>query len=102
MLFRSHFEKGILPSVQENHDLILERMREYLKDQIDLTDFSGEIISEAPITVQFRNSETEYTHYILSYGQVGTQYDVWFERGKVEEDAIQFIIAHSQLTSISG
>lgn len=97
-----HFEKGILPSVQENHDLILERMREYLKDQIDLTDFSGEIISEAPITVQFRNSETEYTHYILSYGQVGTQYDVWFERGKVEEDAIQFIIAHSQLTSISG
>lgn len=96
-----HFEKGILPSVQENHDLILERMREYLKDQIDLTAFSGEIISESPITIQFRSSATEYTHHILSYGQVGTQYDIWFEEGQLEEDAIQFIIAHSQLTPIN-
>lgn len=97
-----HFEKGILSNVDENHDMILECLREYLADQVNLTNFSGEIIiEEGLITAQFSDGEIEYTHYILSYGQIGTQYDIWFDESKIDQNSVKNIIYGAQLTSIS-
>lgn len=94
-----HFEKGILPAVHENQNLILESLKEYLMDQIDLSDYSGEIIDEALITARFNNGDTEYTHYILSYGQVGTQYDIWFNEKMIDSNTVTSIISKAQLVN---
>lgn len=95
-----HFEKGILPNVHENQELILERLKEYTAEQVDLTDFTGEIIDESLITARFTNGGTEYTHYILTYGQVGTQYDIWFDESKVSQTVITQILSAAQLTQV--
>jgi len=92
-----HFEKGILPAVHENQNLILESLKEYLMDQIDLSDYSGEIIDEVFITARFSNGDTEYTHYILTYGQVGTQYDIWFNEKLLDSNTVTSIISNAQL-----
>ena len=94
-----HFEKGILPAASENHDLIVSRIKEYLSDQIDLSDFSGKVDDEGLITVQFNG--VVYTHYLLTYGQVGTQYDVWFDDSQVEQDTVNAIIDGANLVPIS-
>lgn len=96
-----HFEKGILPAVHENQELILERLKTYLINQIDMTDFHGEIIDKSLITARFSNGETEYTHYILSYGQVGTQYDIWLDATFLDQSTVGDIISGAQLTTVS-
>ncbi|MGN0314364.1 MAG: hypothetical protein ACI4EG_06195 [Fusicatenibacter sp.] len=87
-----HFEKGILPAVHDNQELILKQLKEKVKDQIDLTGFSGEITDERLITAVFSNGSTEYTHYILSYGQVGTQYDIWLDKTLLDQETIDSIM----------
>lgn len=94
-----HFEKGILPAVHENQNMILEHLKEYLIDQIDLTEYSGEIIDEVFITARFSNGDTEYTHYILTYGQVGTQYDIWFNEKLLDSNTVTSIISNAQLVN---
>lgn len=96
-----HFEKGILPAASENHDLIVSRIKEYLSDQIDLSDFSGKVNDEGLITVQFSGDGVVYTHYLLTYGQVGTQYDVWFDESQVEQDTVNAIVDGAYLVPIS-
>lgn len=97
-----HFEKGILPEAQKNQDIILSRLKEYLADQVDLTEFSGEIFDDGLITVEFRNDDTVYTHYLLSYGQVGTQYDIWVDKNKLNQNTINSIIAGAELVQIGS
>lgn len=92
-----YFEKGILPAVHENQELIIERMKEYLADQIDLAAFTGEIIDEGLITVRFSNGTTEYTHYIMTYGQVGIQYDIWFDENILNKNTVNNIIWGAKL-----
>lgn len=92
-----HFEKGILPAVHDNKELILERLKEEVKDQIDLTDFSGEITDERLITAVFSNGDKEYTHYILSYGQIGTQYDLWLDKALLDEQTVNSIMWGAKL-----
>ncbi len=92
-----YFEKGILPAVHENQELIIERMKEYLADQIDLSAFTGEIIDEGLITVRFSNGTTEYTHYIMTYGQVGIQYDIWFDENILNKNTVNNIIWGAKL-----
>ena len=87
-----HFEKGILPEVQDNKDLILERLKEYMNDQIDLSDFNGEITDEVLITAVFTNGSNEYTLFIRSYGQVGTQYVVWLDTAKLDQTTVESIV----------
>lgn len=92
-----HFEKGILPSVHDNQELVLKQLKEEVKDQIDLTDFSGEITDERLITAVFSNGSREYTHYILSYGQAGTQYDIWLDKALLDQQEVDSIIWGAQL-----
>lgn len=87
-----HFEKGILPAVQENGGLIVERLKEYMRDQIDLSEFNGEITDEALITVAFTNGSDEYTLFILSYGQVGTQYVIWLDTANLNQTTVDSIM----------
>lgn len=87
-----HFEKGILPAVQDNRDLIVERLKEYMMDQIDLSEFNGEITDEALITAVFTNGSAEYTHFILSYGQVGTQYVIWLDTATLDQATIDSVL----------
>ena len=94
-----HFEKGILPAVHENQNMILEHLKECLIDQIDLTEYSGEIIDEVFITARFSNGDTEYTHYILTYGQVGTQYDIWFNEKLLDSSTVTGIISKVELVN---
>lgn len=92
-----HFEKGILPAVQENSDLIVERLKEYMLDQIDLSDFNGEITDEALITAVFTNGIDEHTLFILSYGQVGTQYVIWLDTAILDQATIDSIMWGARL-----
>lgn len=94
-----HFEKGILPAVHENQNMILEHLKECLIDQIDLTEYSGEIIDEVFITARFSNGDTEYTHYILTCGQVGTQYDIWFNEKLLDSSTVTSIISKVELVN---
>lgn len=96
-----HFEKGILPEVHKNQNLILDRLKEYLMDQIDLSGFSGEIIDEVRITARFSNGDIEYTHYILSFGQVGTQYDIWFNEKLLDSSTVTSIISNAELVNLN-
>lgn len=96
-----HYEQGILPAAQENAELILERLRDYVSDQVDLSDFSAEITSDRLITVIFKNEETEYTHFILSYGQVGTQYDLWLETTSLKQEVVDAIVNNVLLVECS-
>ena len=97
-----HFEKGILPEAQKNQDIILSRLKEYLADQVDLTEFSGEVFDDGLITVEFRNNDIVYTHHLLSYGQVGTQYDIWVDKNKLNKDTINSIVAGAELVKIGS
>lgn len=92
-----HFEKGILPAVQDNKDLILARLKEYIMDQIDLSDFDGAVTNEVLITAVFTNDSKEYTHFILSYGQVGTQYVIWLDTAILDQETIDGIMWGAQL-----
>lgn len=97
-----HFEKGILPKVHENQDVVLQRIVDDLSAQIVLSEYQGEIIADMPITLRFTNQGAENTHYILSYGQIGTQYDLWFDSKVLDEDTIAQIIQHAALVDVSG
>lgn len=92
-----HFEKGILPAVQENSGLIVERLREYMMDQIDLSDFNGDITDDALITAVFTNGSDEYTLFILSYGQIGTQYVIWLDTEILDQATIDSIMWGARL-----
>ena len=87
-----HFEKGILPAVHDNRNLIVERLREYVKDQIDLSGFDGEITDESLITAVFTSENEEYSHFILPYGQIGTQYDVWLDTKSLDQATVDTIL----------
>lgn len=87
-----HFEKGILPAVHDNRNLIVERLREYVKDQIDLSGFDGEITDESLITAVFTSENEEYSHFILPYGQIGTQYDVWLDTKSLDQATVSTIL----------
>ena len=87
-----HFEKGILPAVQDNRDLIVERLREYVKDQINLSGFDGKITDESLITAVFKSGNEEYSHFILPYGQVGTQYDIWLDTKNLDQSTVDTIL----------
>ena len=73
-----------------------------LSAQIVLSEYQGEIIADMPITLRFTNQGAENTHYILSYGQIGTQYDLWFDSKVLDEDTIAQIIQHAALVDVSG
>lgn len=92
-----HFEKGILPAVQDNKDLIVSRLKEYMMDQIDLSDFNGEIADEVLITAVFTNGSDEYSHFIHSYGQVGTQYVIWLDTANLDQTTINSIVWGAQI-----
>lgn len=96
-----HFEKGILPKIHENQDVVLQRIVDDLSAQIELNEYQGEIIAEMPITLRFTNQGAENTHYILSYGQIGTQYDLWFDSKVLDEETITQIIQHAALVDVS-
>ena len=87
-----HFEKGILPAVHDNRNLIVERLREYVKDQIDLSGFDGKITDESLITAVFTSENEEYSHFILPYGQIGTQYDVWLDTKSLVQATVDTIL----------
>lgn len=92
-----YFENGFRNSVEENQELVIERLKGYLDDQIDLSAFTGEIIDEGLIIVKFTNGSTEYTHYVISYGQDGTQYDMWFDESILNKNTVDYIVWGSQL-----
>jgi hypothetical protein len=92
-----HFEKGILPAVNDNEELILARLKEYLMDQIDLSNYSGKITDQALITAVFTSDNVEYTLFILSYGQIGTQYVIWLDTATLEQDTVDSIMWGAQL-----
>lgn len=94
-----HFEKGILPAVHDNKEMILDRLKESVMDQIDMTDFSAEITDEELITAVFSNGDKEYTHYILSYGQIGTQYDLWFDTLLLDQHTVNSIMWGAKLVN---
>lgn len=96
-----HFEKGILPKVHENRDIVLQRIVDDLSAQIALDEYQGEIIADMPITLRFTNQGAENTHYILSYGQIGTQYDLWFDSKVLDEETIDQIVQHAHLVNVS-
>ncbi len=96
-----HFEKGILPKVHENRDIVLRRIVDDLSAQIDLKEYQGEIIADMPITIRFTNQGAENTHYILTYGQIGTQYDLWFDSKALDEKTIDQIVQHAHLVKVS-
>ena len=96
-----HFEKGILPKVHENRDIVLQRIVDDLSAQIALDEYQGEIIADMPITLRFTNQGAENTHYILSYGQIGTQYDLWFDSKVLGEETIDQIVQHAHLMTVS-
>ena len=96
-----HFEKGILPKVHENRDIVLRRIVDDLSAQIALDEYQGEIIADMPITLRFTNQGAENTHYILSYGQIGTQYDLWFDSKALDEKTIDQIVQHAHLVKVS-
>ena len=97
-----HFEKGILPNIHGNQDVVLQQIVDDLSAQIVLSEYQGEIIADMPITLRFTNQGAENTHYILSYGQIGTQYDLWFDSKVLDEDTIAQIIQHAALVDVSG
>lgn len=81
-----HFEKGILPAAKENQQIILDYLRENVMKEIDPGDFNAEITNDSVvITAEFSNDSKKYTHNILSYGQVGTQYDLWFDAAALDQ-----------------
>jgi hypothetical protein len=90
-------EKGILPAVNDNEELILARLKEYLMDQIDLSNYSGKITDQALITAVFTSDNVEYTLFILSYGQIGTQYVIWLDTATLEQDTVDSIMWGAQL-----
>lgn len=92
-----YFENGFRNSVEENQELVIERLKGYLADQIDLSAFTGEIIDDGLILVRFTNESTEYTHYVINYGQGGTQYDMWFDENILNKNTIDYIVWGSQL-----
>ena len=92
-----HFENGFRNSVEENQELVIERLKGYLADQIDLTSFTGEIIDDGMIVVSFTNGSTEYTHYVINYGQGGTQYDMWFDENILDKNTVNNIVWGSKL-----
>lgn len=92
-----HFENGFRNSVEENQELVIERLKGYLADQIDLTSFTGEIIDDGMIVVRFTNGSTEYTHYVINYGQGGTQYDMWFDENILDKNTVNNIVWGSKL-----
>lgn len=92
-----HFEEGVLPQAQENREQILSYLEQNVMSQIDDAEMSGEIVDEELITVVFSNETKEYTHYILYYGQLGTQYDLWFDTSLLEEETAQQILWTAQL-----
>ena len=63
-----------------------------MMDQIDLSEFNGEITDEALITAVFTNGSAEYTHFILSYGQVGTQYVIWLDTATLDQATIDSVL----------
>lgn len=96
-----HFEKGILPKVHENRDIVLQRIVDDLSAQIALDEYQGEIIADMPITLRFTNQGAENTHYILSYGQIGTQYDLWLDSKALDEKTIDQIVQNARLVKVS-
>ncbi len=96
-----HFEKGILPDLETNRDLVLSRLTEDLKDQVDMTGFDGTLDKKGFITATFTKDDKEYTHYITSYGQVGTQYDLWFDTSLLTEDEVNAILFSAQLKQLT-
>lgn len=96
-----HFEKGILPKVHENRDIVLQRIVDDLSALIALDEYQGEIIADMPITLRFTNQGAENTHYILSYGQIGTQYDLWFDSKALDGETIDQIVQHAHLVNMS-
>lgn len=97
-----HFEKGILPDLETNRDLVLSRLTEDLKDQVDMTGFDGTLShTTGPIIAVFENDGQQYTHYIFGYGQVGTQYDLWFDTSLLTEDEVNAIMYTAQLKQLT-
>lgn len=92
-----HFEKGILPNIQENQQMVIDTLWKDIQSTIDATELHGELTNEGLITIVFSNEETEYTHYILSFGQIGTQYDLWFQTSEVPESAIMDMVLDANL-----
>lgn len=81
-----HFEKGILPAAKENQQIILDYLRENVMNEIESGDFNAEITNDnVVITAEFSNDNKTYIHNILSYGQVGTQYDLWFDAAALDQ-----------------
>ena len=63
-----------------------------MKDQIDLSGFDGEITDESLITAVFTSENEEYSHFILPYGQIGTQYDVWLDTKSLDQATVDTIL----------
>ncbi len=87
-----HFEEGILPEVRENQELILSYLQENVMAQVSQEEFDAEITDEALITAVFSNDEETYTHYILYYGKLGTQNDLWFKTSVLDQQTAESIL----------
>ena len=92
-----HFEDSILLAVEENQERILTELREYMENQVDLSGFEGEITGQERITEErtitaFTNGEQMYSLFILSYGQLETQYVVWVDSSALEQSVVEEIL----------
>lgn len=92
-----HFEKGILPEAEKNQAMILGQLQNDLRDQIDLSEFDGEITAQGLITAEFAKDGSAYAVYILSYGQVGTQYVIWLDTAALDQAIADSIVQGAQI-----
>ena len=95
-----HFENGILPAAKENLDFIVSQLITAVKEQMDFTGYETALVGEQLPTIAFRKGDCEYTHYIYTFGQAGTQYDIWLDTTILDDEEAISIVLSSTLEEI--